>query len=83
VRSGIVAPLADDGLDAIMRRINFVAGGPEAVAERLSQLASAQQLSDIAFQLRLISLAPVDVERTLRVAAEQVLPMVRSAHALA
>lgn len=81
--SGIIAPLADENLAAIMERVNFVAGGPEDVAERLVRLARASGLTDIAFQLRLIGLAASDVERTLTVAAERVLPLVRAAAAVA
>ena len=81
LRSGIVAPLADDSLAAIMLRINFVAGGPEAVAERLAALARAQGLTDVAFQARLIGLAPADVSRTLTVAAQDVAPLLAAAAA--
>src|SRR5206468_3000132 len=49
VASGAVQRLDDESLDAIMRRINFAAGGPEAVATRLAELQAALGLTHVAF----------------------------------
>lgn len=76
--SGAVDPLADASLPAIMERINFVAGGPEAVAEQLARAATALGLTHIAFQGRLIGLSHREALHGLELTMERVAPLLAS-----
>lgn len=75
VASGAVQRIADESLGAIMARINFVAGNPEAVAEQIARVAQSLGLTHVAFQARLIGLSHEDVLRSLALAMARVAPL--------
>jgi len=77
--SGAVQPLPDPTLPAIMARINFVAGGPEAVAEQIDRIGRALDLTHIAFQARLIGVEHRDVLHGLELAMGRVAPLLQAA----
>jgi alkanesulfonate monooxygenase SsuD/methylene tetrahydromethanopterin reductase-like flavin-dependent oxidoreductase (luciferase family) len=79
VANGSVQRLEDESLPAIMRRINFVAGGPEAVAEQVAAVAATLSLTHVAFQSRLIGLPSAETLRGLELLMTDVLPLL--AHA--
>ncbi len=74
-RSGAVERLADESLPAIMARINFLAGGPEAVAGQLLRVAETLGLTHIAVQSRLIGLTDRQVRRGLELLMTKVAPL--------
>lgn len=78
-RSGAVQPIADESLPAIMRRINVVAGGPEAVAEQIAEVGRELPLTHVAFQSRLIGLSDAQVRRGLELAMSDVAPLLAPA----
>ncbi len=77
VASGAVQRIADESLPAIMARINFAAGGPEAVAEQVTRVVDALALTHVAFQSRLIGVSHRQVLRGLELVMERVAPLVR------
>ncbi len=77
-RSGAVERLADESLPSIMARINFLAGGPEAVAGRIRELRDALGLTHVAFQSRLIGLSGQEVQRGLELVMTRVAPLLGS-----
>ncbi|HTE85150.1 MAG TPA: LLM class flavin-dependent oxidoreductase [Dehalococcoidia bacterium] len=78
VANGSVQRLEDESLGAIMARINFVAGGPEAVAEQITAIAEALSLTHVALQARLIGLPHIDTMRALELAMTRVAPLLRT-----
>jgi alkanesulfonate monooxygenase SsuD/methylene tetrahydromethanopterin reductase-like flavin-dependent oxidoreductase (luciferase family) len=78
VRSGAVGRLEDESTPAVMARINFVAGGPEAVAEQLAKARDALSLTHIAFQSRLNGLTHQQVLRGLELVMSKVAPLLES-----
>ncbi len=78
-QSGAVQRLEDESLPAIMHRINFAAGGPEAVAEQIAGVASALSLTHVAFQARLIGQTQREILRTHELAISHVAPLLESA----
>lgn len=74
VRSGAVGRLEDESTPSVMARINFVAGGPEAVAEQLARARDALGLTHIAFQSRLNGLSHRQVLRGLELVISKVAP---------
>jgi alkanesulfonate monooxygenase SsuD/methylene tetrahydromethanopterin reductase-like flavin-dependent oxidoreductase (luciferase family) len=80
-RSGAVQPIEAESLPAIMRRINFVAGGPEAVAEQIAEVGRQLPLTHVAFQSRLIGLSDAQVRRGLELAMSRVAPLLAPAAA--
>lgn len=79
VQSGAVGRLEDESLPAIMARINFVAGGPDAVAEQLARAADALSLTHVAVQSRLIGLAHRQVLHGLELLMARVAPQLTAA----
>jgi len=77
--SGAVQRLADESLPAIMHRINFAAGGPEAVVEQIAGVAAALSLTHVAFQARLIGQTQREILRTHELARSHVAPLIESA----
>ena len=77
--SGAVKPLDDESLPSIMARINFLAGGPEAVAERIVHVGGVLGLTHVAFQARLIGLSNAQVLHGLELLQTRVAPLVTSA----
>lgn len=75
IRSGAIGRLEDESTEAIMARINFVAGGPEAVAEQLARARDALGLTHIAFQSRLNGLSQRQILRGLELAMAKVAPL--------
>lgn len=73
--SGAVQRLEDESLPAIMARINFVAGGPEAVAERLAHVGRVLDLTHVAFQSRLIGLTHTQILYGLELLRTRVAPL--------
>jgi alkanesulfonate monooxygenase SsuD/methylene tetrahydromethanopterin reductase-like flavin-dependent oxidoreductase (luciferase family) len=83
VRGGAVGRLEDESPAAIMDRINFVAGGPEAVAEQLARARDALGLTHIAFQSRLNGLSHRQALLGLELVMTRVAPLLAStAHTL-
>lgn len=76
VGGGAVQRLERETLPAVMARINFAAGGPEAVAEQVGCAARTLGLTHIAFQSRLIGLTPAQVMRGLELVMSDVAPRV-------
>jgi alkanesulfonate monooxygenase SsuD/methylene tetrahydromethanopterin reductase-like flavin-dependent oxidoreductase (luciferase family) len=76
VQSRAVGRLQDESLPAIMARINFVAGGPGAVAEQLAVAARALGLTHVAVQSRLIGLTHRQVLHGLELLMARVAPQV-------
>jgi len=79
VRSGIVPRQQDESLAAVMARINFIAGGPEAVAERVAHVATALGLTHVAFQSRLMGLERSRVLHGLELLMGRVAPLMAAA----
>lgn len=75
---GAVGRIEDESLPAIMARINFVAGGPAAVAEHLTGAAAALGLTHIAFPSRLLGLSHRQVLRRLELVMARVAPLLAS-----
>jgi alkanesulfonate monooxygenase SsuD/methylene tetrahydromethanopterin reductase-like flavin-dependent oxidoreductase (luciferase family) len=74
VANGSVQRLEDESLPAIMRRINFTAGGPEAVAQQVAAIATTLSLTHVAFQSRLIGLPATKTLRGLELLMTDVAP---------
>jgi alkanesulfonate monooxygenase SsuD/methylene tetrahydromethanopterin reductase-like flavin-dependent oxidoreductase (luciferase family) len=77
VANGSVQRLDDESLPAIMRRINFVAGGPGAVAEQVVAIAATLSLTHVAFQSRLIGLPHAKTMRTLELVTSRLAPLLQ------
>jgi alkanesulfonate monooxygenase SsuD/methylene tetrahydromethanopterin reductase-like flavin-dependent oxidoreductase (luciferase family) len=78
VRGGAVGRLEDESTEAVMARINFVAGGPEAVAEQLARARDALGLTHIALQSRLNGLTPRQILRGLELVMAKVAPLLHA-----
>ncbi len=75
-RSGAVDRLADESLPAIMARINFLVGGPEAVAGQLVNVIETLGLTHVAVQSRLVGLTDLQVRRGLELLMTKVAPLI-------
>jgi alkanesulfonate monooxygenase SsuD/methylene tetrahydromethanopterin reductase-like flavin-dependent oxidoreductase (luciferase family) len=75
VANGSVQRLTDESLTAIMRRINFVAGCPESVAEQVAAIAGTLSLTHVAFQSRLMGLPHKKTMHGLELVMSKVAPL--------